>query len=184
MPDDGSASDEELVLGSRSDPDGFAVFYRRHAPGLLGYLVRRLGDAELAADVCGETFACALEGATRFRPERGPAVAWLYGIARHKLADAQRTGAAEQTSRRRLGIPRLQLSDEGIERIHATVDSSAVRAAWADLSADQQRAWTERVLHERPYEDIAGEHGTSAATARQRVSRALAALRTRLGELP
>lgn len=177
------ATDEELVAAARSDPEGFAVFYRRHAPGLLGYLMRRLADAELAADVCGETFAAALEGATRFRPERGPAVGWLYGIARHKLADAQRTGVAEQTARRRLGIPQLGLSDEGIERVQALADISVLHAAWSRLPDEQRGALTERVLNERPYEDIAGELGTSAATVRQRVSRALAALRTRLGEL-
>jgi RNA polymerase sigma factor (sigma-70 family) len=183
MPDHGTASDEELVLGARSDPDGFAVFYRRHAPGLLGYLVRRLGDAELAADVCAETFAVALDGAARFRPERGPAVAWLYGIARHKLVDAQRTGVAEQTARRRLGIPHLELSDEGIERVHATGDAGALRAAWDELPVAHRRALTARVVEERTYEDVACELGTSPVTARQRVSRALAALRTRLGDL-
>ncbi len=46
----------------------------------LPVAVCRTGDPEVAADFCAETFAAALDGVRRFDPERGPAVAWLYGI--------------------------------------------------------------------------------------------------------
>ena len=75
-------ADEDILAALAERPDDFALFYRRHVRGLLGYLLRRTGDAELAADLCAETFAAALSGARRFDPERGPAVGWLYGIAR------------------------------------------------------------------------------------------------------
>ena len=39
------------------------------------------GDPELAADLTAETFAAALVSVRRFDPARGPAVAWLLGIA-------------------------------------------------------------------------------------------------------
>ena len=50
-----------------------------------------------------ETFAAALLGASRFRRARGPALAWLFGIAQHKLTDSRRRGrvrasAGEQSS--------------------------------------------------------------------------------------
>jgi DNA-directed RNA polymerase specialized sigma24 family protein len=76
-------SDEALLASTPEDPDAFAMFYRRHAPGLLGYLVGRLGDAELAADVCAETFAAALVGVGRYDPKSAQPVNWLYGIAWH-----------------------------------------------------------------------------------------------------
>ena len=44
---------------------------------VLAYFRRRVGDAELAADLTAETFAAALEGRRRFAPERGPAAGWL-----------------------------------------------------------------------------------------------------------
>jgi len=80
-------ADEEILAALAARPDDF---YRRHVRGLLGYLLRRTGDAELAADLCAETFAAALSGARRFDPGRGPAVGWLYGIARRLLGRAQR----------------------------------------------------------------------------------------------
>src|SRR5689334_6765220 len=110
-------SDEELLVAARVDPDAFTRFYRMHAAPLLGFLARRLRDPELAADVCAETFAAVLVDLHRFDPAAGTATAWLYGIARHKLIDAQRRGRAEDRARRRLHLPRLELSDEAIERV-------------------------------------------------------------------
>src|SRR3954463_16800174 len=108
-------SDEEL-LTSR-ELGSFAVFYRAHVEELLGFFCRRTRDPELAADLTAETFAAALAGRRRYRPEAPPAGGWLYGIATKKLADAQRRGYAERRARRRLGMERLDLSDADIARI-------------------------------------------------------------------
>src|SRR5258707_10652991 len=111
-----SRSDEALLAATRGEPEAFAVFYRRHVRALIGYFLRRTRDAELAADLTAETFAAALDGCHRFRPEKGPAVAWLYGIARRPLAHAQRRGAVEGRARRRLGMAPLVLGDAALER--------------------------------------------------------------------
>ena len=79
-------SDEELLVASVGDEEAFAAFYRRHARPVAGFFMRRTGDGELAADLTAETFAAALASRRRFDPVKGPAVGWLYGIARHKLA--------------------------------------------------------------------------------------------------
>jgi RNA polymerase sigma-70 factor (ECF subfamily) len=172
-------TDEELLAAA--DADAFTEFYRRHAPALLAHLVRRLrGQTELAADVCAETFAAALIDVRRFDPSVGPALAWLYGIARHKLADAQRRGIAEARARERLGIPRLQLTDEAIERIEALADLRA-SGLLDELPAAQRDAVVARVVEERSYEEIARRLDTTEANVRQRVARGLARLRVRLG---
>src|SRR4051794_21807876 len=103
-------SDETLLAALDDGPDAFAEFSRRHVTALLGYFVRRTRAPELAADLCAETFAAALAGAHRFRPERGPAIAWLYGIARRQLAHARRRGAVEDRARRQLGMAPLALT--------------------------------------------------------------------------
>src|SRR3954470_6162007 len=101
------ATDEQLLVAR--DAASFELFYVRHVDPVLGFFARRTLDAELAADLCAETFAAALASRRRFRPERGPAAPWLYGIAAKKLADAQRRGYAERRARRRLGLERLEL---------------------------------------------------------------------------
>ena len=164
----------------------FAAFYERHSAALLSFLVRRAGDAEAGADLTAETFAEALAGLDRFDPAQGEPVAWLYGIARHKLADYRRSGRVESRARRRLGMPRRALDDEAIERIEqlASLDVSAVivRGALADLPAEQREAIVARVIEEQAYEQISLESSVPAGTLRQRVARGLATLRERLGE--
>jgi RNA polymerase sigma factor (sigma-70 family) len=54
------------------------------------YCARALGDRERAADCTQETFVSAWRSRHRFDPARGPLAAWLVGIARHRVLDAQR----------------------------------------------------------------------------------------------
>jgi RNA polymerase sigma factor (sigma-70 family) len=180
---DDPRTDEELLAAVRGgEPHAFAPFYRRHVTGLLGYFVRRTRDAELAADLTAETFAAALHGVRRFQPRRGPAVAWLYGIARHQLGSALRRGAVEDRARRRLGMAPLDLTDEALERIEAAADVATV--ALDSLPADQRAAIEARILDERDYAEIASSTRTSEAVVRKRVSRGLAGLRSRMEEQP
>lgn len=82
--------DDDLLTGfAAGDPEAFVAFYRRHLAAVLGYFLRRTGDAELTADLTAEVFAAALLAAERYRPGEEPALAWLYGIAAHKLADSR-----------------------------------------------------------------------------------------------
>jgi RNA polymerase sigma factor (sigma-70 family) len=180
---DGDITDEELL--ARRDEDAFACFYRRHAGPLLGYLVRRTGDAELAADLTAETFAAALAGAHRFRPAKGSAVSWLYGIARHLLFRALERGQVERRARARFGIAAIALDDDALERIEAlaSLDGAAARlhAALGAIPEDERDAVEARVLHERRYDEIAASLAVSEPAVRQRVSRGLARLRAALG---
>ena len=173
------ATDDQLL--SARDAASFELFYCRHVESVLGFFARRTRDPELAADLCAETFAAALAGRHRFRPEAGAATAWLYGIASKKLADAQRRGYAEQRARRRLGMERIELSDDDITRIERLADADDARVLVERLAPDQRDAITAHVLEERPYDEIAAELDTSEAVVRKRVSRGLAAMRRRMG---
>ena len=175
-------TDEELLASH--ELGSFALFYRAHVDGLLGYFCRRTHDAELAADLTAETFAAALAGRRRFRPEAGPARAWLYGIASHQLAAAQRRAAAERRARRRLGMERIELLDADIERITALGESSTARTWVQRLAPDQRDAVTGHVIHGRGYDELAEAAHTSEAVVRKRVSRGLAAVRQRMGPRP
>jgi RNA polymerase sigma-70 factor (ECF subfamily) len=173
-------SDEALLAAARSEPEAFAEFYRRHVRALIGYFLRRTRDAELAADLTAETFAAALDGCHRFRPEQGPAVGWLYGIARRQLAHAHRRGAVEDRARRRLGMAPLALDDTTLAEVEALADVAALSAALSTLPSDQRDAVRSRVLDDREYADIALSARTSESVVRKRVSRGLAGLRSRL----
>jgi RNA polymerase sigma factor (sigma-70 family) len=174
-----AATDEELLI--QQDAASFELFYNRYFQRLLAFFSRRTRDAELAADLTAETFAAALAARRRYRRRGGRADSWLFAIAHHKLADAQRRGCAEDRARRRQGIERIELTDDDIARIERLGQPDSVAALVRGLPADQQEAIQAHVIEERPYGEIAVELGTSEAVVRKRVSRGLAALRKRLG---
>lgn len=173
-------SDEELLRAARRDPHAFGEFYRRHEEAVLRFFMSRVGDAEVAADLAAETFAATLAGLGRFRPRRGAAAAWLFGIARNTLAMSSRRGQVEARARRRMGMPPLELTDELLERIDA-LDGPAL-AVVRGLPAQQKEAVRARVIDERDYDEIAKDLRCSEAVVRKRVSRGLARMREELGE--
>ncbi|HWK26511.1 MAG TPA: sigma-70 family RNA polymerase sigma factor [Solirubrobacter sp.] len=170
-------TDEQLLLATPQAPGAFAVFYRRHEGAVLGYFMRRTGDAEVAADLAAETFAAALLGARRYRPDRGHALAWLYGIARHRLMRTLERGRVEDRARRRLALPVLPFDDDLAERIERLGAEERAFELLERLPADQADAVRARVLEQRSYKDIAASRRVSEAVVRKRVSRGLLALR-------
>jgi RNA polymerase sigma-70 factor (ECF subfamily) len=163
--------------------DEVAELYDRHAEAILAFLVRRTWDPEVAVDILAETFAVALEGRHRFRgPGREAAAgAWLYGIARHQLADHFRRDGAQRRALARLGIERRPLTAVEYERIEELAGSRELRHRVAEeldaLPVDQREAVRLRVVEEQGYQTLARTLDISQDTARARVSRGLQALR-------
>ena len=173
-----STTDEDLLLSG--DPEDFGRFYDHHVHAMIGYFSRRTHDSELAADLTAETFAAALVARSRFRRASTPAVAWLFGIAQHKLADPQRRGAAEGRMQRRLGMERVPLGAGDAELIEL-LGREVATGLVSHRPDDQRAAVTAHVVDDRSYAEIAAGEGTSEAVVRKRVSRGLSALRSRIG---
>jgi RNA polymerase sigma factor (sigma-70 family) len=170
---------DDALLAS-SDLEDFGRFYDRHARALLGYFQRRTGNPEVAADLTAETFAAALVARERYQPREAGAVAWLFAIGHHKLADFHRRGCAEDRMRARLGMEPVALGTEDMEMIRmlgAEVASQLVD----ELPQDQRDAVRAHVLEDQGYAEIAGSRKLSEATVRKRVSRGLRVLRERVG---
>jgi RNA polymerase sigma factor (sigma-70 family) len=174
----GAPTDEEL-LGS-SGREAFGMFYDRHARAVLEYFARRTHDPQSAADLTAETFAAAIVARRRFRPGPLPASAWLFGIARHKLADFQRRGRAEDRALRRLHVERPRLGDEDAQLIALMADEVSMQLL-SELPRDEREAIEAHVLEGREYAEIAAAAIISEPAARMRVSRGLGRLRARMG---
>jgi RNA polymerase sigma-70 factor (ECF subfamily) len=176
--------DDELLARTPRDPRAFGVFYARHVRAVLGALRRRTGSAELAADLTAETFATALVAAGRYRAGGAPATAWLHGIARNVLLRSLERHRVEDRARRKLGMPRLELDDDLLERIDALGAEVRAEAMLSALDDDQAEAVRGRVIHEIPYPELASRLQCSEQVVRKRVSRGLAALRSIAEEAP
>ena len=77
---DADADDAAVIRLSRHEPEQFTVLFRRHAPHIQHYVVRRLGQ-DAADDIVAETFLLAFRQRDTYDQARADARPWLYGIA-------------------------------------------------------------------------------------------------------
>jgi RNA polymerase sigma factor (sigma-70 family) len=178
-------SDGEL-LGAIAAGDGaaFAVFYRRHLPSVVSYLVRETGDREVSADLAAEVFAAVFLVARRFRARgAGSAVPWVRGIAQNKLRESRRRGRVEDRARRRLALEPEVLDDADLARVDELAGAGRGALELVERLPERQRlAIRSRVLEGRGYGEIARELKCSELVVRQQVSRGLRRLRDELTE--
>jgi RNA polymerase sigma factor (sigma-70 family) len=155
------------------------VFYRRHLPRVVAFLLRQTGDPELSADLTAEVFASVIVSARRYRPETETAGPWLVGIARNVLGISRRRGRVQDKMRRRLAFEPIELDDDDRQSTEtlAARGQGRVMELVERLPAGERDAVTARVVDERSYPEIASELRCSELVVRKRVSRGLARVR-------
>lgn len=151
-----------------------AALYRRALPQVYGYLLPRCGSTVVAEDLTAETFLAAV-AAVRAGRVRGPevTVAWLVGIARHKLADHWRRSAREERGMAAVAVLGEEASDPWDEQL----DAQAAHAALACLAGPQRAALTLRYLDGLSVAEVAAFLGRSVHATETLLVRARAALR-------
>jgi RNA polymerase sigma-70 factor (ECF subfamily) len=146
------------------------VTYRAALPQVYGYLLPRCGSATDAEDLAAETFMAA--GAALKRPDAPcVSVAWLIGIARHKLVDHWRRSERERRGLAAVGPDQLEDPWEEL------LDTSAAFSALARLSGPQRAALVLRYLDGLPVTEIADHLGRTVKGTETLLVRARAALR-------
>jgi RNA polymerase sigma factor (sigma-70 family) len=179
-------SSDAALLSAIAARDGaaFALFYRRHVPAVLAYLLRETRDPETAADLAAEVFAAVLLAAGRYSEQTESAAPWVIGIARNKLLMSWRRGRVEARARQRLGFQAIALDDGDLDRIVEVAQGGAGNLLQLvdDLPEEERAAVRSRVLDERPYREIATQLKCSELVVRKRVSRGLARMRDQLKE--
>jgi RNA polymerase sigma factor (sigma-70 family) len=157
------------------------ALFALHRDELLAFFVRRTSDTEVALDLWAETFAEALASRGRYRGStEDEAGAWLFGIARRKLARYYRRGSAERRALRRLGIERPSADHDTEAEILRRAGLDEVKQALAEglamLPEDAREAVTLRVIDELSYPDLAARLAITEQAARMRVSRGMRSL--------
>lgn len=149
-----------------------AAIYHQALPHVYGYLLTRCGSTGVAEDLTAETFMAAV-AATRRGSVPDLTVAWLVGVARHKLADHWRRAAREEDS-----LAVLDASSEDLDDPWGDwLDAQAAHAALSRLGGSQRAALTLRYLDGLPVADVAEHLGRSLHATETLLVRARAALR-------
>jgi RNA polymerase sigma-70 factor (ECF subfamily) len=178
-------NDAELLKAAWQDPEAFREFYDRYAVWIRSWFLRHTGSEPGALDLTAETFAQAWHASRRFRDEAdGSGAPWLFGIARNLLRQYHKHNRIESAARERMGLQATYAECEDYERVDERSEVSSLTPqlhnALRALPAEQRRALELRVVHQLPYEAVAGRLGCSQNAARLRVSRALRELTTQM----
>jgi RNA polymerase sigma-70 factor (ECF subfamily) len=174
-------SDAELIVVSVLDPEAFCVLYDRWAQPLLAFILRRVGNPEVAADLLAETFATVFEKRSSFRNSGHPGSAWIYTIANSQVARYYRRKKVELRAVERLGITVPQLDNESLAALERISGSQAgagllVSEAINQIPTGEREAVHLRVVEDLEYREIAARLNCSVVAARVRVHRGLARL--------
>ncbi len=174
----GSLADVQvLALAAESRGEAIELLYTAYRGRVYGYLIRFLGDAELADDLTQDCFTKAY-GAIAKLPRDAKLLPWLYRIA---------TNAAIDATRRRkritwLGIGRLggTTAEPRIDDAHGRLaDQQAIQTTLRTLPPESAAALLLHALEGYSYKEIAEIQGTTLTAVRSRIARARAAFKDR-----
>lgn len=144
--------------------------YDRALPDVYGYLASRCGSASVAEDLTSETFLAAVD-AVRRGSVHDLTVAWLIGVARHKLVDHWRIQGRQQADQTTAEVP---ADDWDVQ-----LDQLLAHATLAELGAHHRSALTLRYLDDLPVREVAACLGRTEGATEVLLVRAKAAFRAR-----
>ena len=164
----------------KGDARAWESLYRRAYPRLLAYARRRLAGDEDAREAVSETMARAVRSIDRFRDTGNGFDAWLTGIHRHVVVDAQRRSwrQAAASDVPDSAVPGSSPEDHVLEE----GERDAVRAAFARLPDDDRELLELRVVMALSAEQVGEVLGKRPGAVRMAQSRALARLRALLSQ--
>ncbi len=163
-----------------ADEEAFSRWYEQSVPRVYAFVFNRCGgSADVAEELTQQTFVEAFRRRGGY-DGRGDVVAWLCGIARHKLADHYRRLEREERRHRRLVLRNVAVAEAG----WAAADSRpAIEAALRALPAQQRAVLLFRYLDRQSVPDIARVIGRSVEATESLLARARRSFARAYGEV-
>jgi RNA polymerase sigma factor (sigma-70 family) len=167
--------DDTLLVEALAGGDAAAAreLYQRHCQPILRFALAMTGSRLAAEDIVHDTFVELLQRPGNYDPERGSLRAFLYGIARHRIAKSLRA-----TLNAPPGEPTELAAPTGTPQDQAehSQDIARLRGAIGTLPLAYREviAWCD--LEEVPYATVADILDCPIGTVRSRLHRARALL--------
>ncbi len=178
-------ADRSLVLELRNrDRTAWGRAYDEHAHDVFAFVAHLLhGDRAMAEEIHQEVWLAALAGIDGFDVERGELRAWIFGIARRRVAlhFRRRAGVRDETGDG--GEIATALDDGSIlpdELLGAVERNDAVRAALAELGADARGALVAKYVDGQSVQQVALRLGRTPKAVESLLSRARQRMRSLL----
>ena len=171
----------EAVAGSR---DALREVVEIIRPIVIRYVRARIGSSERvglsADDVAQEVCLAAIQALPRYQDQGRPFLAFVYGIASHKVADAHRA-AGRNRSEPTDSVPERLSLDAGPEQMALQSESAARMQKLLAILPDKQREiLTLRIVVGMSAEETAEAVGSTPGAVRVAQHRALARLKSEI----
>jgi len=151
-------------------PSGFVDLYERTVTDVFSYLASRVGDWAAAEDLTQDVFVA---GARRVAAGDVVDLAWLIGVARHKLVDHWRAQARRD---RNLALAHSSEQARSVEDL-ASIDPDRASLVLASLNPTYRAALVLRHVDGLSVSAVAEHLQRSVEATEQVLSRARAAFR-------
>jgi RNA polymerase sigma-70 factor, ECF subfamily len=166
---------ERMPLTGSAEVEGFASLYERTFPRVYAYVESLLRDRAAAEDVTSQAYERAFRKRRRYRPAKGSADAWLFGIARNAALD-------ELRRRKRSAPLPLQLAEDPAapgphDQADLALRRETVRAALARLTGHERDLVALKFAGGLSNEEIGRVVGISSSNAGTRLHRVIRKLR-------
>lgn len=171
----------EAVAGSR---DALREVLETIRPIVVRYIRARLGTAERvglsADDVAQEVCMAAIQALPRYQDQGRPFLAFVYGIAAHKVADAHRA-AGRNRSEPTDSVPERYSLESGPEQMALQADSASRMNKLLEILPEKQREiLILRIVVGMSAEETAEAVGSTPGAVRVAQHRALARLKSEI----
>lgn len=171
----------EAVAGSR---DALREVVETIRPIVVRYVRARIGTAERsglsADDVAQEVCMAAIQALPRYQDQGRPFLAFVYGIASHKVADAHRAAARNKSDPTDV-VPERYSLDAGPEQMALQSDSASRMSKLLALLPEKQREILNlRIVVGLSAEETAEAVGSTPGAVRVAQHRALARLKSEI----
>jgi RNA polymerase sigma-70 factor (ECF subfamily) len=158
--------------------DALLALYDEALPQVYGYLHRRCRNRAVAEDLTTEVFLAAVDSIRR-AVVADVSIAWLVGIARHKLVDHWRRAARDERNLQAVGEPAVTTEDPWDTRL----DVLTARDVLGELGPHHRAALTLRYVDDLPVDDVARCLGRTVHATEALLVRARRAFRARYEEV-
>jgi RNA polymerase sigma-70 factor (ECF subfamily) len=171
-------TDDQLLTNYvQGDENALRILVERWERPVFAFLVRMLGSAEEAEDLCQDTFINLIKASERYQPT-GKFQSWLFRIAGNK--------ARSRLRRRKIlrWVPLTENYDnapapdpDALAGLAAQEEQRQVQEAIARLPERQRQALVLKQYQEFSYQEIADAMETSVSSVQMLLHRAMTAMR-------
>jgi len=172
------ADEAALIRQAQANGEAFRPLYEKYFKKIFLFVLHRVGDKALTADITSQVFLKALLNLPKYTFRGLPFSAWLFRIALNECNDFFR-----KHKRHRL----VSLDDDAIQNLHEELTAAThledlerqLPRILQELSADDLQIIELRYFDQRPFQEVADILGISETYAKVKVYRALDKMKKR-----